>query len=115
MGSQGEGGGLKALLVKNTAFQSSSSSSSTSLRLVASAMGLRACDLHRSSSVGLKSFKFTPSPSKLSSAVRLTSTLSILPVLLLSRDKSSSGGTPGSKKSLSGLSLPNSRKFSYFF
>ena len=35
----------------------------------------------------------------LSSAVRLTSTLSMLPVLLLSRDKSSSGGTPGSKKS----------------
>ena len=35
----------------------------------------------------------------LSSAVRLTSTLSMLPVLLLSKDKSSSGGTPGSKKS----------------
>ena len=35
----------------------------------------------------------------LSSAVRLTSTLSMLPVLLLSNDKSSSGGTPGSKKS----------------
>ena len=66
----------------------------------------------------------------LSSAVRLTSTLSMLPVLLLSKDKSSSGGTPGSKKSwpvinyeifelvatltLSGLSFPNSRKCSYF-